>query len=201
MTTQMALEETVLFSEADLPALTSILGNPANTQDDLSVATMSAAELEAVARKWLTLTVPLSGINFVVEIDGKVQGISGLGWIGDAVPAAEDGRGQHAMVDQPACARVGAAGIVLDPAVRGKGYAFEALRLSIEFGLEKLELIEVHLGTPSRNAAMVGLMEKRFGMPARKNEVDKFGNDATWNINKEMWENGKEGRVNGTSAS
>jgi len=99
----------------------------------------------------------------------------GFGWIG------------LAKKDDESSERAGAAGIMLDPDARGKGYAYEALKMSIDYGLRELGLVEVRIGTPSSNAAMRGLMEKKFHMPAEVVEPDRFGNDLVWRIWKEDW--------------
>lgn len=75
----------------------------------------------------------------------------------------------------------GAVGIVLNPEVRRRGYGFEALRISIDYGLRELGLKEVRLGTTSRNVGMRVLMGRRFGwVKGEVTEADRFGNDLEW---------------------
>ena len=159
----------------DIPVLAQLFSDPANTQDDLSVSKMSQAELETMINEWLIYTSPLKRINFLVLASGAPIGISGLGWIG------------WRRADDESSGRAGAAGVMLRPEARGKGYAYEALRMSIDYGLRELELVEIRIGTTSKNFAMRGLMEKKFGMPAEVEEPDRFGNDLMWRIGKEDW--------------
>ena len=59
--------------------------------------------------------------------------------------------------------QIGEAGIMLDdsPAVRGKGYAVEALYMVFEYGFEILGLDEIRVRTLEENAAMRGVMERK----------------------------------------
>jgi RimJ/RimL family protein N-acetyltransferase len=159
----------------DVPALVALLSNPANTQDDLSVSQKTPAEMDDMISGWVTISEPLERLNFLVLASGVPVGCSGIGWIG------------LAKKDDESSERAGAAGIMLDPDARGKGYAYEALKMSIDYGLRELGLVEVRIGTPSSNAAMRGLMEKKFHMPAEVVEPDRFGNDLVWRIWKEDW--------------
>jgi len=83
---------------------------------------------------------------------------------------------------------------MLDPEFRGKGYAFDALRCSIDYGLRELGLVKVVLGTGNENLAMRGLMEKKFGLEGEVTVKDKFGNDLVWKIDGVVWESWLEGR-------
>ena len=125
--------------------------------------------------EWLNFTEPLERINFLVLASGVPVGVSGFGWIG-----------WH-KADDESCGRAGAAGVMLNPEARGKGYAYEALRMSIDYGLRELGLVEVRIGTTSKNVAMRGLMEKKLGMPAEVGGPDRFGNDLMWRIGREEW--------------
>lgn len=125
--------------------------------------------------EWLIFSEPLQRINFLVLASDVPIGISGLGWVGF-----------HKADDENA-GRAGAAGVMLDPEARGKGYAYEAMRMSIDYGLRELGLVEVRIGTTSSNVAMRGLMEKNFGMPAEVGEPDRFGNDLMWRIGRDEW--------------
>ena len=79
-------------------------------------------------------------------------------------------------------------GVVLNPEARGQGLAYEALRISIDYGLRELGLMEVRVGTPSENVSMRGLMERKFGLqPEPGRERDRFGNDLLWRIKREEW--------------
>ena len=172
----------------DLPALIAIISNPANTENDLSVSTLSPADRESLCRKWLTLSNPLTAVNFLAHYASQIIGISGIGWIGPAKPRSADEVGEGTVLTMEDGAKAGAAGVVINPEARGNGLAYEALRMSIDFGLRELGLVEVRIGTTSENVAMRGLMEKRFGrMPEEGRERDRFGNDLMWKIKREEW--------------
>lgn len=160
----------------DVPALVALLSNPANTKDDLSVSKTTPADMTAMISNWVTFSDPLERLNFLVLASGVPVGCSGLGWIGWAKKDDESG------------GRAGAAGIMLNPKARGKGFAYEALRISIDYGLRELGLVEVRIGTTSKNSPMRGLMENKFEMPGEVVEADRFGNDLMWRITKENWE-------------
>jgi RimJ/RimL family protein N-acetyltransferase len=149
----------------DIRALTQLLSNPANVEDDLSISNQTPYQIKEMIGTWLIRTSPLERLNFIILASGIPIGISGLGWIGPAIRDDENS------------GRAGAVGVMLNPEARGKGYAYEAMRISIDFGLRELGLIEVRIGTQSRNMAMKGLMEKKFGIPAIVMEPDRFGND------------------------
>lgn len=104
----------------------------------------------------------------------------GLGWIG---PGDEK--------DPNDGSRAGAAGVMLQPFARGKGYACEALKMVFSYGLRELELREIRVGSHSGNVAMRMLMERKFGLfPEKAGEkgVDQFGNDLLWIVTKEKWD-------------
>ncbi|KAK9357851.1 hypothetical protein V1504DRAFT_335078 [Lipomyces starkeyi] len=143
---------------------------------------MNDTEREAVARKWTTLSDPLQHFMFIVFIvdDNGHQtpiGTAGLGWIGST------------NAEKPADeARTGSMGAMLEPFARGRGYAFESLRMVIDYGFRELQMVNVSVGTKSVNAAMRGLMEKKFGMKAEVRETeDMFGNDLFRKIDHGDW--------------
>jgi len=78
--------------------------------------------------------------------------------------------------------------VVLNPEERRKGYGYEAIRMSVDYGLRELGLVEVRIGTTSANAGMKAIMERGFQMQPEKRErgkEDRFGNDLLWRIGKE----------------
>lgn len=166
--------------DEDLQPLINVLANPENTKDDLSVSTSTPEERESICRQWLTLNDPLNYLNFVVidttaKDQQEVVGIAGLGWIGP-------------MKDAEESKRVGAAGVVINPTARRKGFGAEALKMVIDYGLNVLGLTEVRIGTPSYNIGMRRLVEVKFKMqPVVPEKVDRFGNDLLWRIDKERW--------------
>jgi len=163
------------FLLEDIPILAKLLSNPANTQDDLSVSQKTSEEMEEMAKEWLVLSEPVARMNFLVLESGVPVGISGVGWIGF-----------HKKDDENA-GRAAAAGVMLNPEARRKGYGYEAMRISVDYGLRELGLVEVRIGTTSRNVGMRELMEKKFGIPAEVTELDRFGNDLVWRIGRDEW--------------
>lgn len=163
----------------DIPLVLGILQNKANSQFDKSIAEASTHELEAIARKWTSLSQPLTYLNFLVRYEDAVIGIAGLGWIGAIEGDQTDG--DHS--------RAGAAGVILEPDAREKGYAYEALRMVFDYGLYELGLVEVRVGSHSQNLPMKMLMERKFGFQAERcsahEGVDQFGNDLLWVVTKE----------------
>ena len=128
----------------------SFFSNPENTKLDLSLTSLDDDARLEMARSWTSLKDPLTHLTWLVYVrpqqKNKVEdavpiGIAGLGWIGDADNPPQEGR------------RAGAAGIMLDPAFRRKGYAFEALKMVVDYGLRELGLVEVRLGTTSANVS------------------------------------------------
>ncbi|KAH6665102.1 hypothetical protein B0J14DRAFT_606480 [Halenospora varia] len=160
---------------SDIPVLTQILLSPANVQDDLSVSNSTPQEIANMLQGWMKMTTPMSRFNLIVLVSGIVVGCSGFGWIG-LVKEGDEG-----------CGRAGALGIMLNPEVRGKGYALESLRICIDFGLRKLAFEEVRISTNGKNVAMRGLMEGRLGLPTEVGEKDRFGNDLHWVIRWPWW--------------
>ncbi|KAH8648296.1 acyl-CoA N-acyltransferase [Tricladium varicosporioides] len=160
---------------SDISTLTQILLDPANVQDDLSVSNSTPESIGQMLQEWMNVSTPMARFNLVVLISGTLVGCSGFGWIG---PVKECKEG---------CGRAGALGIMLDPGVRGKGYAYESLRICIDFGFRKLALEEVRVSTNKGNVAMRGLMEARFGLSVEMGEKDQFGNDLHWVIRKPWW--------------
>lgn len=164
-------------TDVDVAAVTDILANKANSEFDKSISDATTEELQSIAQRWTTVNEPLTHVNFLVRHQEQVLGIAGLGWIG---PANSD----HASCQAE---RAGAAGVMLQPFGRKKGYAYEALRVVFNYGIRELGLVEIRVGSHSGNLPMKGLMEKKFGLPAevRTEELDQFGNDLLWIVKRE----------------
>ncbi|KAJ5593948.1 Acyl-CoA N-acyltransferase [Penicillium hispanicum] len=172
-------------STDDIPALLDILGNKANSEFDKSVAESSIEELEGIARRWTTISQPPTHANFLIWHRETPVGIAGLGWIG---PCNKD-------QDPSDASLAGAAGVMLQPVARGKGYAHEALRMVFSYGFRELQLVEIRVGSHSGNLPMKMVMERKFGLePATStggDGVDEFGNDLLWIIRKGEWQDGQ----------
>ena len=157
--------------ESDINAVTQILQNKANSQFDKSISEdITLDELQAIARRWEALTDPLSHLQFLVRHEEQPVGIAGLGWIGpvDIHAGDED--------------RAGVAGVMIQPFARGRGYAYEALRIVFDYGIRVLGLAEIRVGSYSGNIPILSLMEKKFGFRRETGaeSVDQFGNDLLW---------------------
>lgn len=70
--------------------------------------------------------------------------------------------------------KTGDAGIMLndDPAVRGKGYAVEALKTTFDYGFGTLGLEKIRLGTLEGNTPMRMLLEKKFILKGEPREAE-----------------------------
>ncbi|KAJ5956937.1 Acyl-CoA N-acyltransferase [Penicillium viridicatum] len=165
----------------DIPVILNILQNKANSEFDKSISGATTEELEGIARRWTSLSQPLAYLNFLIWHCDTPIGIAGLGWIG-----ATDGDEAESNLS-----RAGAAGVILEPVARGKGYAYEALRMVFDYGLYGLGLVEIRVGSHSGNVPMKMLMERKFGLEAEGNSgddsVDEFGNDLLWLVKADVW--------------
>jgi RimJ/RimL family protein N-acetyltransferase len=161
-----------LVTPEDAEILLRLFTDQRNVQYDKSCASLDTmAAIEALIQQWSSFTQPIERANLVVVVDGRVIGTGGLGWIGT----------------DPHGRRVGHAGIMLDSEFRGKGYAYEALRIVIDFGLRVLDLDEVQVSTRDANDAMKGLMNVKMGFPASRIHDEKFGNEWAWRITADEW--------------
>ncbi|KAJ5093089.1 Acyl-CoA N-acyltransferase [Penicillium angulare] len=157
----------------DILTVVAILSNKANSEFDKSISATPPDELEAIATKWTVVTDPPTYRNFLVLHNEEPIGIAGFGWIGPCTEnqAADD------------LSRAGAAGVIIQPPARGKGLAYEALRLVFDYGFRELKFQEIRVGSHSGNVPMWMLMERKFGVETTKTpEVDRFGNDLLWTI-------------------
>ncbi|KAJ5132549.1 hypothetical protein N7448_006707 [Penicillium atrosanguineum] len=167
-------------TNVDIAAVIEVLSNKSNSEFDKSISDATAEELQSIAQRWTTVNEPLTHMNFLVRHNEQPLGIAGLGWIGPVNSSDAEDQAE----------RAGAAGVMLQPFARGKGYAYEALRVVFDYGLRQLGLVEIRLGSHSGNLPMKGLMEKKFGLqPAVGTEesVDQFGNNLLWVVKREKW--------------
>ena len=156
---------------SDAPALLKVLSDEENIKHDQSCAGLDTLPaVENLIIKWLTITDPLERFNLVVVVEGKVVGIGGTGYIHD-----RNGK------------RVGDVGIMLNPEARGKGYAHESLRMTIDHALRVLCLDGVTISCQAANVAMRGLLEKKFGLSADVLVDGKFGNACCYSVKREEW--------------
>jgi RimJ/RimL family protein N-acetyltransferase len=89
--------------------------------------------------------------------------------------------------DDESAGQAGAVGVMLNPEVKRKEFGYEAMRISVDYGLRELGLVEVRVETTSRNIAMRQLMENKFRIPAQVTEPDRFGNNLVWKIRRDEW--------------
>ena len=158
---------------SDAQALLRILSDPSNVQYDKSCDGLDTPEaINALITQWRTFGRPLKRANAVVVINGNTIGTGGLGWIGKRT---SDGK------------MIGDAGILLDTSARGKGYAYEALRIIIDHGFRVLGMDEIHIACVDANVAMKGLMNVKMGFQAFPIQDKQFGNEWIWRISREQW--------------
>lgn len=143
-----------------------------NVQYDKSCSGLDNPEaVTSLITNWRDIAPPLERTNVVLVLDGIVIGTGGLGWIGQR---RSDGKW------------IGDAGVMITPAQRGKGYAYEALCMIIDHGFRVLGMDEIHVSCVDANTAFKSLMNVKFGFAAVPCE-DKFGNNWIWRITREAW--------------
>ncbi len=187
----------------DAARFSAILSDPANDSDpnaskiDIPTAeNIIAKQRESASQPTITGAdgAVVSGpgrVNMVVELtsahgDGTVIGLGGYGAIKDWV---RDGRK----------VRAGDAGVMIDPAYRGKGYATEAMRMAIDWaftpvdaGGPQLDLVTITTG--EENAAMVKLVDEKLGLRSQGNRRESPEKNAKgaiemyYELTKEKWE-------------
>jgi RimJ/RimL family protein N-acetyltransferase len=157
----------------DGEAMLRMFTDERNVKDDLSAAGLnSRAAIDKLITDWSTYSQPLSQANGVITINSSPVGICGFGWIGT----------------NEAGTMIGDAGVMLDSDIRGKGYAYNALCITIDHGFRVLGLQEAHISTTDANDAMKGLMNDKMGFTAERIQKGRFGNDWLWTISKLEWE-------------
>ncbi|KAH8178176.1 acetyltransferase (GNAT) domain-containing protein [Sarocladium implicatum] len=128
----------------------------------------------------------------VVPRDGESQSegeadyeVIGLGGFGAIKTFHRDGKEVSA----------GDAGIVLDPKYRGKGYAVEAMKLTVDWAFRSLkegglQLDLVTITTRSDNDAMIRLTNEKLGLKGRGVLRDGEFSDKEWywEVNAEDWQ-------------
>ena len=62
---------------------------------------------------------------------------------------------------------IGDAGVMSNPDTRGKGYAYESLRVVFDYGLEVLGHDEVRVEVQAGNMAVREMIERRFEVEGR----------------------------------
>ncbi|CEJ84919.1 hypothetical protein VHEMI03616 [[Torrubiella] hemipterigena] len=130
-------------------------------------------------------------VNMVVVLkgdNGKDEEVIGLGGYGAIKDWVRDGVN----------VRAGDAGVMLDVAYRGKGYAVEAMKLAIDWaflpvsqGGPQLDLVTIT--TSTTNAAMIKLTEEHLGLKGKGvTRPGEFSpSEEYWEMNKAQWEEAK----------
>lgn len=189
--------------ERDAAAYADLLfgkrNNPEATSDTIDVA-RGLELVKGHREKMSTPTVVgadgrvVSGppkVNMVVALKGpngeddEVIGLGGYGamkdWVRDGVNV-----------------RAGDAGVMIDVAHRGKGYAVEAMKLAIDWAFSPVsqggpQLDLVTITTDTTNAAMIKLTEEHLGLKGkgvtRPGEFSE--SEVYWEMNKQQWEEAK----------
>lgn len=129
-------------------------------------------------------------VNLLVVLskDGGTDGeyeVIGLSGFGAIKTLEKDGKKVSA----------GDTGVVLDPKYRGKGYAVEAMKLSIDWALRSLEegglqLDLVTITTKSDNEAMIRLTDEKLGLKGKSIIRDGEFSDKEiyWEITPQEWQ-------------
>lgn len=167
---------------SDASVLSRILSNPENIKNDPMCSPTGFSEEQSskfIARSLESASkeIPTS-VSLVLVLlpsissseEGEVIGLGGFGGIDE-----EDGK------------RFGDVGIMVEPEFRGRGYALEALRLSIEFALEKLGVDGVSAATLEMNEPMVTLLERKMGWAGERRD-SKWGVECLYKMYPADWE-------------
>lgn len=80
--------------------------------------------------------------------------------------------------------RVGDAGVMINPDARGKGYAYESLRITIDYALRVLGLDGVTVQMGEANVEMRGLMDRKFGVTPT---ISASGDEYCYRFGREGW--------------
>jgi len=175
----------------DASALSKLLSDPRNTEHDVASSMTPEQALNTITkfRESASAAIPtrvnlmvvlLASINSVEEVE--VFGISGFGGIRDF---EREVKGEKKKV------RFADVGVMLNEEWRGKGYAAEAVRLSVKFAFEKLKTGGVSCEMKEVNEAMVGLVEKKFGWRRVKSDEG----EVRFEVMPEEWRDWEERRV------
>ena len=174
----------------DAAALSRLFSDPKNTEHDVasSMSPEQAVALIAKFRESAAAAIP-TRVNLLVVIlpapnsteEGEVIGISGFGGIRDFEREVE---GESKKV------RFADVGIMLNEEWRGKGYAAEAVRLSVGFAFGKLKAGGVSSEMKEVNKAMVGLVDKKFGW----RRVESEEGEVRFEVTPEEWRDWEERR-------
>jgi len=156
----------------DAPALLEHYSDERNIKHDKSVENLKTLPaIQNWIQKLSTFTDPLTQVSAVILEGGVFIGSGGIGLIGTRV----DGT------------RIRNAGIMLNSSARGKGYAYEALRITFDYGFRELGLDVMEIATRDENLAMRGLMDGKFGFEGEAIKDLKFENDWEWMISRKQW--------------
>ena len=163
-------------THSDAPALLRIFSDERNVKHDPSAAGLNTLPaIERVITAWTRLTDPLSRLNLVIVTHGEVVGVGGMGHI----YTNEHGN------------RIGDAGVMVNPDQRGKGFAYEAMRMTIDYALRILGLDEVTVGMGEANVEMRGLMDKRFRVTPFIFTSGKTGTEHLYCFKMDTWVEGR----------
>lgn len=108
---------------------------------------------------------------YTLESRLEVAGLSGMGHI----YTRDDGW------------RIGDAGVMINPDTRGKDYAYESLRIMIDYSLRVLGLDEVTVEMREANVEMRGLMDEKFRAMVAESKSLGFGNEYSYWFIREEW--------------
>lgn len=188
----------------DAARFAAILSDPSNDSDPNASKIDTATAVKFITQMRESATQPTilgtdgtvtSGpgrVNMVVVLvgsqgdEGTVIGLGGYGAIKDWV---RDGRK----------VRAGDAGVMIDPAYRGKGYATEAMKMAIDWAFTPVsaggpQLDLVTITTVADNSAMIKLVDEKLDLKSkgqRRESPEEDTNDVIemyYEFNKEQWD-------------
>jgi RimJ/RimL family protein N-acetyltransferase len=149
---------------SDAPSLLARAQNPSCVSHipGLRYGKPTLTNYESLISAWQTQSTQLKSRFLIIVLISTGESIGDTGF--ESLHRTIHGYGDKVASGEGEV-QIGEAGIMLDdsPAVRGKGYAVEALNMVFEYGFDLLGLDEIRVRTMEANAAMRGIMEQKFG--------------------------------------
>jgi ribosomal-protein-alanine N-acetyltransferase len=162
---------------SDVDDLINLLGNPETVEMDANAKkTIPSAEsivkliekFQAAAAEKVPGRINLAVVDIASE---KVIGLGGYGHIENSA----DGK------------RVGDAGIMLLPEVRGRGIGTEAMRMAIRFGFDEVGMDEVTVSMEARNLRMRKIMETVLKWEGKEHVSEDGVQEMIYKMTKAEW--------------
>ena len=159
---------------SDAPSLLARAQNPSCVSyiPGLRYGKPTLAKYESLISSWQLQSTQLKSSFLIIVLAATGEAIGDTGF--ESLHRATQGHGDKVSSNgEENRLEIGEAGIMLDDssAVRGKGYAVEALNMVLHYGFNVLGLDEIRVRTMEANLPMRGIMERKFGFDKITNLV------------------------------